>query len=131
MRLSRFVRFVLVGVAAGAINILARIGLSRVFSYEIAVALAFPIALTFAFVINRRHVFDGAVGSAREQYAKFAAVNLLALVQVWAISVALARVVFPHVGLTWHAETIAHSIGVMSPIATSFFAYKYFVFARK
>lgn len=131
MTSARVIGFLFVGAAAGIINVLSRIGLSRIFPYEMAVALAFPIALTFAFVVNRQHVFDGASGSAFEQYVKFAVVNLLALGQVWIISVALARVVFPRFGITWYPETIAHTAGVMSPLATSYFAYKYFVFSRR
>lgn len=131
MKSPRIIGFLLVGAVAGLINVLSRIGLSLVFPYEIAVALAFPIALTFAFVANRQHVFEGAPGSASGQYVKFAAVNLLAsLGQVWLISIVLARFFFPRFGFTWHSETIAHAIGVMSPLATSFFAYKYFVFKQ-
>jgi putative flippase GtrA len=55
-------------------------------------------------------------------------VNLLALVQVWLISVGLVRLVFPAIGFIWQAETMAHAIGVVSPVITSYFAHKYYSF---
>lgn len=125
---AQSIRFVVVGLLAGAVNVLTRILVNQIASYEVAVALAFPVALTVAFALNRNYVFGGSRGSPAAQYLKFALINLLALAQVWLISVGLARYLFPAMGFTWHADTIAHIIGVGSPIVTSFFAYKYFVF---
>jgi len=122
-------KYASVGLLAALINVVARLLFNQMMSYELAVALAFPIALTVAFALNRRYVFDGHGGDAKGQYVKFAIVNLLALSQVWLISVGLARLVFPSLAFTWHADTIAHIIGVGSPVLTSYFAYKYFVFA--
>ena len=127
---SQAIGFVLVGLLAGLVNVLARIAFNYFVPYEVAVTLAFPVALTVAFVLNRKHVFRATEATAHGQYAKFALVNVLALAQVWFISVGLAKVVFPQLGLVWHAETIAHTIGVASPIATSFLGYKYFVFGE-
>lgn len=120
--------FIAVGLFAGAANILARIGLSTWFNYQIAVALAFPIALSIAYVANRQFVFDGDKQASVGEFSRFALVNIIALAQVWVISVGLARFVFPAIGFTWCADTVAHAIGVGSPILTSFFAYKLFVF---
>ena len=128
MRSLKALGFVIVGITAGIINVLTRMLLNLWLPYEIAIALAFPVALTFAFVLNREHVFKASSGSGGEQYLKFAIVNLLTLVQVWMVSVGLTRFLFPYIGVTWHPEGVAHLIGVLSPIATSFFAYKNFVF---
>lgn len=128
MTSNRVVGFIVVGVIAGAANVGARALLNTFFSYEVSVALAFPIALTIAFVLNRNFVFGATEGDTSTQYMKFALVNILALAQVWIVSVGLARWLFPAVGFTWHADLIAHTIGVVSPIATSFLAYVKFVF---
>lgn len=127
---TQAIGFVFVGLLAGGVNVVSRILFNYVVPYEVAIVLAFPAALTVAFVLNRWLVFRATEGEASTQYAKFAMVNILALAQVWLVSVGLARVLFPLVGFTWHAETIAHAVGVASPIVTSFVAYKYFVFAR-
>ncbi len=125
---NRATGYVLVGVFAGCVNLAARALLSQLMSYEWAVILAFPIALTCAFVMNRSYVFNVTSGAPLQQYLKFALVNLLALAQVWLVSVLFMRLIFPSIGFYWNPALISHAIGVASPILTSFFAYKYFVF---
>ena len=63
------------------------------------------------------------------EYGRFALVNAAALVQVLAVSVLLAGVVFPAIGLVWNAELIAHAIGVVSPVLVSYQGHKRFSFA--
>src|ERR1700686_4417768 len=87
---GRFGRFLFVGVAAAAVNILSRVFISNFVPFEYAVALAFPIALTFAFSMLRFFVFETSQRSGWEQYFRFWLVNLAALVQVWLISVGLS-----------------------------------------
>ena len=62
------------------------------------------------------------------QYVRFTIVNLFALLQVWLLSVGLANWLFPKLGFTWHAELIAHTIGVLSPVVTSYYGHKLFTF---
>jgi putative flippase GtrA len=125
----QFVAFMLVGGIAALVNLVARILFSYVVIYEIAIVLAFVAAMTCAFVLNRRYVFvnasDNASDNASRQYTRLAIVNLLALVQVWLISVGLVRLA---IGFIWQAETMAHAIGVVSPVITSYFAHKYYSF---
>ena len=64
-------------------------------------------------------------------YMRFALVNLAAVVQVWIVSVGLARFVFPAVSFTWHADTVAHVIGVVVPVFTSYLGHKHFSFVAK
>ena len=84
---SRLARFFLVGVAAAAINIFSRVLISYFVRFEYAVALAFPVALKFAFVMSTFFVFEASKRPVWEQYLRFALVNIIALVQVWLISV--------------------------------------------
>jgi putative flippase GtrA len=126
---ARFLRFLAAGGASAAANAVARWLLSRVVSYELAVALAYLVGMAVAFLLMRRFVFQsGGAGNARHQAARFALVNAWSLAQVWAISVGLARVVFPAVGFDWHAETVAHLIGLGSLAVTSYVAHKRFSF---
>ena len=126
--LPRFVRFLVVGAAAAAINVAMRALFSLYVPFELAVVLAFPVALTFAFVANRQWVF--VVGPSRwtTAYARFAVVNIAALLQVWLVSVLLVRLVFPALDMSWHAELIGHTLGVLSPVVTSYFAHKHYSF---
>lgn len=120
----------MIGGLAAALNVGARILVDQYVSYDAAIVIAFFVALTFAFTLNRIYVFTQGAGGIPKQYSRFLLINLVALAQVWAISVGLARWLFPAVGFDWHAETVAHAIGVFSPVATSFFLHKHFSFAE-
>jgi putative flippase GtrA len=123
-----FVRFAVVGALAAGLNIAVRALLDLYMPFEWAVALAFPVALTFAFAANRRWVFPQRVADWRIAYWRFFLVNMAALAQVWLISVGLYRLLFPAVGFTWHSELVAHSVGVLSPVVTSYYAHKHYSF---
>jgi putative flippase GtrA len=127
---GRFARFVLVGALAAVVNIVSRVLFSYVVRFEIAVILAFPIALTFAFAMSRLFVFEPSVRSVWTQYGRFFLVNLAALVQVWLVSVGLTYWIFPAVGWTFHAELLAHTIAVCSPVLTSYYAHRVFTFGK-
>lgn len=125
---SEFIKFVLASGTAAACNILARWILSSFMSFEVSVVIAFLIGMTVAFVLNRRFVFGKSKRHVRSEAARFTLVNLLALVQVWVVSVVLANWIFPAIGLVWQPELIAHVVGVLSPVVTSYFGHRYFTF---
>ncbi|WP_424813615.1 GtrA family protein [Roseococcus sp. YIM B11640] len=128
---SEFIRFVLTGGTAAAVNIGARILFSQVMRYEIAVVLAYLVGMVTAYLLARRFVFAASGAGMGSEFSRFAMVNAVALAQVWIVSVGLARFVFPAVGYTFHAETVAHVIGVLSPIGTSYLGHRHFSFARR
>lgn len=121
-------RFIATGGIAAGVNVGARMLLSLWLRYEVAVALAYLAGMTVAFVLARAFVFAPTLGGATGEYIRFGLVNAVSFVQVWLVSVGLARFVFPAIGFTWHAETVAHVIGVVSPVLTSYFAHKHFTF---
>jgi putative flippase GtrA len=126
---NRFARFVLVGGSAAAINILSRIVLSRTMSYEAAIIVAYVCGMTTAFALNKLFVFAPSGRAVHNEYLRFTLVNLVALAQVWVVSVGLAFFIFPAIGFTWHAETIAHILGVAIPTVTSYLGHRHFSFA--
>ena len=128
---SGFVLFVLIGGFSSAVNLVTRILINRVTSYEVAIVLAFPVALTTAFLLNRAFVFRSAGAAWHGQFARFLIVNLAALVQIFLVSVGLARLVFPYIGMRFHPETAAHGIGLLSPILTSYWAHRHFTFRAR
>jgi putative flippase GtrA len=127
---ARFGRFVVVGALAAGLNIGSRIVFSRFVPFGAAIVLAYLVGMTAAYSLNRLFVFEPSGRSKREEYVRFGLVNLAAFIQVWAISEGLARYGLPMVGFHWHAETIAHSIGVAAPVFTSYMAHKHFSFAK-
>lgn len=128
---SSFVRFAISGGIAAVVNIVARIALSQVMSYSAAIVLAYVIGMTTAYILMLFFVFNPSGSSVANEYLRFGLVNLIALVQVWLVSVGLADWLFPGIGFTWHSHTVAHIVGVMSPIASSYFGHKSFTFASR
>lgn len=124
-----FLAFVAIGCFAAGVNFVARIAIDVWTSFEAAVVLAYLIAMTIAFLLNRMYVFRASDGPWRRQYGRFALVNLVALLQVFLVSVGLERFLFPAIGFTWHADEIAHVIGLASPILTSYWGHKRYSFA--
>lgn len=125
----RFLRFVAAGGFAALVNVLSRIGFSRLVPYGAAIVLAYLAGMTVAFTLTRLFVFEPSGRSRRDEYLRFGLVNLVALAQVWVVSEILYRWAFPLVGFSWRAETVAHAIGVASPIFTSYLGHKHFSFA--
>lgn len=125
-----FIKFVAIGGFASLVNLTARILINRVTSYEVAIVGAFFVALLTAFELNRALVFKGQGGGWWPTFSRFFLVNLIVLLQVFVISVGLARFVFPAIGMTFHPDTVAHGIGLVSPLFTSFWFHRVFTFAK-
>lgn len=128
---SEFGRFLLTGGVAAGVNVASRWLLSHVIAYEAAVVLAYLAGMTTAYLLSRAFVFARSGRTVADEAVRFALVNVVALVQVWVVSVGLARLVFPAVGFAWHAEDIAHLIGVVIPAVTSYFGHRHFSFASR
>ncbi len=128
---ARFLRFLLTGGLAAAANIGSGALLNLVMSNEAAVALSYLIGMAVAFALARLVVFDRSGQPMHQEFARFALVNALGFVQVWIVSVALARLVFPWFGMVWNTDLVAHVIGVISPVAISYLLHKRYSFAGR
>lgn len=128
---GEFGRFLLTGGMAAGVNVVARWLLSHAMAYEIAVVLAYLVGMTTAYLLSRAFVFARSGRSVMDEAGRFALVNMVALVQVWIVSVGLARLAFPAVGFTWHAEDVAHLIGVAIPAVTSYLGHRHFSFSKR
>ena len=128
--LWRFALFLCAGGTAAAVNIASRIVINWFVSYEVAILAAYLCGMTTAYVLNKLVVFRSQDREIAHEYLRFALVNLVAVVQVWCVSVGLARLLFPAIGFDWHAETVAHVIGVASPVYTSYLGHKHFSFGK-
>ena len=125
----RFIAFLVTGGLAAGVNVASRILFALVVPYEAAVVMAYLVGMTTAFLLARLFVFEASGRSLQVEYGRFALVNVAALMQVLAVSVGLAKLAFPAVGFAWHAELIAHVIGVLSPVLISYQGHKRFSFA--
>ena len=122
------VRFLLAGGTAALINFCMRMLLSNYVHYAIAIVLAYFCGMATAFVLNRRFVFRDWTNRLHQQIAWFVTVNAVALLQTLAVSLLLADAVLPMLGITWHAEEIAHAAGILVPIFTSYLGHKKWTF---
>ncbi|WP_245273364.1 GtrA family protein [Phyllobacterium sp. UNC302MFCol5.2] len=122
-------RFVISGGIAAAINILSRIAFSQFLPFSAAIVLAFLVGMTTAFILMKQFVFEESGNSTGNEYVRFGLVNLVALLQVWLVSIILARWLLPAINYNWHVDTTAHVVGVLSPVLTSYVAHKSFTFA--
>lgn len=124
----QFLLFLVAGGTAAVVNFLSRIALSEFLPYVPAIVVAYVIGMATAFLLNRALVFKDASNSMRSQVGWFIAINLLAVAQTVLISLLLARWLFPLAGFDWHPETVAHAIGVMVPVFTSFVGHRLLTF---
>ena len=128
---TEFSRFVLTGGFAAGVNFLSRIGLSEFLSYRYAVFYAYLIGMVTAFILSKIFVFQKSGQSATNEFIKFSIVNVIAVIQVWLISVGLAEYGFPSINFTFYPEEVAHFIGISVPVITSYYGHKYFTFMPK
>ena len=128
---TEFIQFLLVGGVAALINFISRIFINEFVSYRVAVVLAYLIGMLTAFILSKIYVFEKSGRHHLHELRDFTLVNILAVIQVWLISVGLAEYFFPWIGFNFFAPEIAHLIGLAVPAVTSYFGHKYFSFRKK
>lgn len=128
---SEFLKFLMTGGLAALANLASRYALNLVMPFEAAVVVAYLIGMTTAYILARLFVFQRSGRSVASEVRRFAIVNVVALAIVWLVSVGLARLLFPAVGFTWHADDIAHLIGVLSTAVSSYFGHRLYTFAQR
>lgn len=121
---GQFLRFVAAGGIAAAANYGSRFGFSVWLPYAVAITLAYLVGMTVAFLLMRQYVFAAAGQPLLPQVVKFALVNAFALLQTLVVSLVLARWVLPSLGMREHVEAIAHLVGVVVPVFTSFVGHR-------
>ena len=125
-----FATFLVTGGIAALVNIFSRVAFSLIMPFSVAVVFAYLAGMITAYVLAKFLVFERRNRSVIHEFARFALVNVVALAQVWGVSMLLAAIVFPAAAFTWHAETVAHVIGVLSPVVTSYFLHRGYTFAK-
>ena len=131
---AQLTKFLVAGGIAAAANIGSRMGFSTVLPFSVAVVLAYVVGLLSAFVLFRLFVCPQSTGneSTLAQLWRFTLINLVALPQTFLVSMFLLHLMNRlGMGMGGSAETVAHSVGVIVPIITSFLGHKYFSFASR
>lgn len=127
----QFWTFVAVGGLAAIVNWFSRIMFSaQGFPFEFAVIVAYIFGMATAYLLSRMFVFERTGRSLASEIWRFVLVNIVALVIVWIVSVSLERWILPQIGWTWRPAEVAHGIGILSPIVTSYFGHRFFTFGK-
>lgn len=130
---NRFIRFLMAGGLAAALNFGSRFFYNLFVSFGVAVVLAFFTGLIAGYVLNKRYVFPSSGNTMTHEMSWFVLVNLFALAQTWGLSVYLAQILPPYLPLEGVrreevAEAIAHGAGILLPVFTSYIGHKYLTF---
>jgi putative flippase GtrA len=128
---NQLLGFIVAGGIAAVVNFLSRIGFNYIFGYAISIVLAYLVGMVTAFVLNRHGVFAPSGKPVRVEALWFILVNLLAVAQTLLISLLFADVIFPEVGVVAFRKEIAHAIGIVVPVVTSYFGHRYWTFGAR
>ena len=124
----QFLLFLVSGGLAAFFNWSSRFLFSLWMPFEWAIVAAFFVGLASGFIMMRLYVFGGRQKAIIPQVSKFIFVNMIALAQTLIISVVLARWILPGLGMTEHIEALAHLVGVLVPVVTSYFGHRFLTF---
>ena len=125
---KQFILFLVTGGTAALVNFGSRIIYNQWVSFSVAIVLAYLTGMMIAFLLARRLVFKQSQQSFALSAFFFCAVNVLAVFQTWLISMGLAFYFLPYWGFTRFVSEIAHAVGVVVPVFTSYLGHKYFSF---
>lgn len=125
---TQFLKFLLVGGIAAVANFSSRMLFDIWFSYSASIVLAYSVGMCCAFLLNRLFVFETNRNLA-SSWGYFVLVNLVAVAQTWAIAMLLANFVLQRIGIHNYVPEIAHAVGVIVPVVTSYYGHKYFSFS--
>ena len=123
-----FIRFVATGGIAALVNFGSRFVFDVVVPYSVAIVLAYLCGMVTAFLLAKVFVFTGSTRSTAHSALWFTLINVVAVAQTWVVSMGLARLVFPAIGFEFHPEAVAHAIGIVVPVFTSFLGHKHLSF---
>ncbi len=127
---NQFARFLAAGGAAALANFGSRFLFSEFMAFEYAVVLAFFVGLGSGYLLSRTYVFARSMHPVHVEMTYYVFVNLLALLQTWLLSVYLAKLLTPQLGMDW-GQAVAHLAGIMLPVITSYFGHRYFTFRER
>jgi putative flippase GtrA len=123
----QFLGFLLTGGLAALVNFGSRILYNQWVDFSSAVVLAYLTGIVTAFILARSFVFTQSGQSVQRSAMFFVMVNGVGVLQTWAISMALYYLL-PIAGVTRWVPEIAHAVGVVVPVFTSYLGHKRFSF---
>lgn len=126
--LMEFVRFVATGSIAAISNLIARYLLDFFLVFEVAVVFAYIVGMVVAFILFQKVIFGDPQTPLGRRIFRFCVVNALGAFLALVVSSAMARIILPALGWTFHPAEVAHFVGVAVPAFTSYFLHKHYTF---
>jgi putative flippase GtrA len=123
-----FVKFVMIGGIAALVNFVSRYYVYRMMDFKVALVLAYITGMLVAFILYKAFVFPSTKNSLAKSWSYFVMVNLIGICICWLVSVIFAYYILPIFGVEQRRFEIAHLIGIVAPMFTSFIGHKYFSF---
>ncbi len=127
-RSRQFALFLATGGVAAVVNFGSRLVYNQWMGFSPAVVLAYMTGMVTAFVLARAFVFKGSSQPVHRSALFFTLVNVAAVLQTWAISVVLAEWALPRLGVTHSVREIAHAVGIVVPVFSSYLGHRYWTF---
>lgn len=124
----QFMTFLLTGGVAAAVNFCSRIVYNLWVSFSAAVIIAYITGMITAFVLAKMFVFKESSQSLNRSIFFFTLINLVAVLQTWLISMAMVYYVLPSMGVNFFNKELAHALGIVVPVFTSYLGHKHFSF---
>jgi len=125
----RFIGFVAAGLVSTLCNLASRYGFELWMRYEWALVGANAVGVLTAFAMNRVLVFRSRSGRVWAELARFVVVNLVGIAVSWVVAVLLYRSLLPALDWRWHADLVAHAIGIAVPLLPNYLAHKWWTFS--
>lgn len=130
MNKQEFFVFLMCGGFAALVNFSSRIVLDTWFSFQASVFFAYIFGMIVAFFLNRYVVFPAGTQTFFKSVIYFTLVNCIGFFLTWLISVLVYYRVFVPLMFDFFAKEIAHLIGIVVPVFTSYIGHKHFSFRR-
>jgi len=128
---QRFVRFILAGGTSVVLNLSARALFSMFVSYEVAIVFAYFVGMATAWTLMRVLVFKTTNERADGEILRFFVVNMIGLLQVSVVSSVLVDQVDLIVNNIKISEAVAHLLGLISIVFTSYLLHSKFTYSSK
>ncbi|HWK61404.1 MAG TPA: GtrA family protein [Eoetvoesiella sp.] len=124
----QFLAFLCTGGIAAAVNFGSRIVYNQWIGFSSAVLVAYITGMITAFVLARAFVFTGSTQTIHRSIGFFILVNVLAVFQTWIISISFAYYVLPIMGVEHYVKDVAHAVGILVPVFSSYIGHKHWSF---
>lgn len=125
---NQFVGFIIIGGIAAFVNFSSRIIYNQWVNYSFSIFLAYVTGMFTAFLLMKTFLFTSSKQKNITSVFFFTMVNLAAVLQTWAISLVLQKHVLIQVGFNVYVNEIAHAIGIMIPVFSSYIGHKHLSF---